>query len=118
LPQYQKKLTEETAGAHQGNHPALVDPLIRDPDNLNRILYEGQPTHGPGSTANPSYPLHPSKDLQSNPRPQHFVPPPSSSTFVDESGFDRNPTLGSQTFMNDPKVKQNFAKHSPRDENT
>lgn len=118
LPFYQKKLNQETGGAHQGNHPALVDPIIRDPDNPHRMLYEGQPTHGVGSTSNPSKPLHPSKDLQGNPRPQNYVPAPSNTTFVDENGFDPTPIPGSQAFLADSNVKKNLAEHSPKDENT
>lgn len=76
LPHYQKKLAQDTEGAHKGSHPALIDPAVKNPDNLSEVLYEGQPTHGKGSAANPSHPLHPSKSLEGNQQPQNFVPPP------------------------------------------
>jgi hypothetical protein len=118
LPPYQKKLAQDTEGAHQGSHPALVDPDIKDPDNASRILYEGQPTHGKGGLDNPSYPLHPFKDLQGNPRPQRFVPPPSECTYVEEHYFASKPIPDSGSFLKDEAVKENLAKYSPRSENT
>ena len=59
-----------------------IDPAVKDPDNPSRVLYERQPTHGKGSIANPSSPLHPSRDLQGNQRLQNFVPAPSVDIFI------------------------------------
>lgn len=93
---------------------------MKDSDNLHRILYEGQPTHEAGFASNPSKLLHPSKDLQGNPRQQNFVPsPPSSTTFVDENGFDPKPIPGSShVVLAEDVVESNLAKHSLQSEDT
>lgn len=117
LRPYQKDLNKITEGVHKDNHPALVDPNVRNPDNSCEILYEGQPTHGKGSAQNPSYPLHPSKDLQGHNKTQNIVPP-TTITYVEERFFESNPIPGSQSFLSDPEVKANLAKCTPREENT
>lgn len=75
LPPQQQNLAALTGGIHKDNHPALVDPAITNPNNIDEILYQGQPTHGKGSPQNPSMPLHPSRDLVGNARSQYYVPP-------------------------------------------
>ena len=90
---------------------------MRNPDKPSEILYEGQPTHGKGSPQNPSYLLHPSKDLQGNLRPQYIVPPPTK-IYTEEHYYHPKPIPGSQEFLADSKVRENLTKHSPKDENT
>lgn len=117
LPKHQKSLTELTEGVHINNHPALIDPIVTNPDNPKEILYEGQPTHGKGSPKNPSHPLHPSLDLQGNQKPQNFVPP-TTITYIPKDYVYCEPIPGSQSFLNYPEVKTNLAKHTPQEENT
>lgn len=114
LPLHQKKLTELTEGVHKYDHPASG---VRNPDNPSEILYEGQPTHGKGSLQNPSYPLHPSRNLQGHPRSQNIVPK-HIQLYPAEQYFDSKPIPGSTSFLNDPTVKVNLAKNSPEEEKT
>jgi hypothetical protein len=106
LPPHQNTLGKLTEGVHKDNHPALIDPAIRNPDNPSELLYEGQLTHGKGSPQNPSYPLHPSKDLEGHARPQNYVPP-RTVMYVPEHFFEIKPITGSAAFADQSTVKEN-----------
>lgn len=114
---HQKQTEQVTDGSYRSGHPVAVDKDIRNPDAPNEVRYEGQPTHGTGSKDNPSYPLHPSTDLQGKSRPQNIVPP-KGPTHVPESWLE-NPIQRSKAYFQDPDTKANMAKHStPQEEHT
>jgi len=113
----QKPLEIESQGSYKVGHPIFVDTAVKNPDNPKEVRYEGQLTHGSGSHNNPSQLLHPTTDLQGNPRPQYFVPP-VKSTFIKETALIKPGLPASKQYAEDPIVKANIAKNMPEEENT
>jgi hypothetical protein len=117
LPPHRKSLETITQGIHFGSHPALIDPDVKNPDNPKEVRYEGQLTHGKGSTKHESQPLHPTTDLMGKARPQGFIPP-IHVTYVPEQFFESQSLPNSKSVLEHPKTKENLGKHLPREENT
>ena len=53
------------------------------------MRYYGQLTHGKGTSDNPSVPLHPTKDVKGQPRPQNIVPA-RRVEYYDENKFGKD----------------------------
>lgn len=115
---FTKKLEIESQGSYKAGHPIFVDTAVKNPDNPNEVLYEGQLTHGSSSPNNPSQLLHPTTDLQGNAQPQHFVPPVNNPTFITETALIKPALPGSKQYAEDPIVKANMAKNMPQEEKT
>lgn len=110
-------LNHETEGVHFGPHLALIDRDDKNPDNPQEIRYHGQPTHGNGTPENPSVPLHPSKDLQGQAKPQNLVPAKRCEYYV-ESLFDPVEIPGSKQYLASSPACENLAKHKVQEEIT
>jgi len=113
----QTTLNHETEGVQSGNHPAIHDRAVRNPDNPDEIRYYGQATHGPGTPDNSSVPLNPTEDLQGNKRPQYYVPA-KSVAYYKESFFEKKDIPGSEKYLGSSPCRQNLAKHTPQEEST
>ena len=115
---FQAALEAETGGSFKKNHLVLADKSIRNPDNSLEIKYEGTLTSGTGSITNPSFPLHPSKNVTGENKPQNFVPPRRNPEYIKENYLNSNPVNNSQAFMEEPVVKTNHSKNMPLREET
>lgn len=111
-------LERQTEGVQSGNHFPLIDRADRNPDCPSEVRYHGQLTHGKGTVANPSVPLHPSKDLMGNPKPQHVIPAKRNPEYYLESHFDSAEIPGSIQYLSSSPAKENLAKHQVQEENT
>lgn len=114
--QFRAVYEKATEGSGRGDHLAVVDPAVKDPENASRILYEGSLSHGPGSTENPSTSLNPNKDLKGCNREQKLIPPKRTPTYIDEKFFMPNPIPGSVAFLK--KNWNSFRRSQPIEEST
>lgn len=68
------RMYRETEGVQDDRHTPVLDRDCRNPENPVQVRYYDQLTHGSGTPDNPSVPLHPTKDVKGQNRPQNIVP--------------------------------------------
>jgi hypothetical protein len=106
---FQKALENKTQGAYKKPHPVTTD--TEKADEKKEIPFLHQPTHGKGTSDNPSKPLHHNKDLEGKDRPQNAVPPKEPVSFA--KSWLGKPIPGSNKFYENPDVKANLNKYFP-----
>lgn len=110
------RMFRETEGVQYGDHPPVLDRDYRNPENPAQVRYYGQLTHGNGTADNPSLPLHSTKDVKGQNRPQNIVPA-RRVEYYDENAFGKDIPGSAQYFATSP-VRENLAKHTAQEENT
>jgi len=110
------RMYQETEGVQFGDHPPVIDRDQKNPDNPAEVRYYGQLTHSKGTSDNPSVPLHPTKDVKGQPRPQNIVPA-RRVEYYDENKFGKDIPGSKQYFATSP-VRENLAKNTVREEPT
>lgn len=101
-----------------GDHFVILDKQQKNPENLKEVRFEGQLTHGTGSSMNPSALLNSSQDLKGAPRAQNFIPPVREPTYIPENLVEQSALSGSTAYLATPEAKANLAKHRIPEENT
>lgn len=109
--QFQAALEKESGGAYKAGHPVVVDKDVKN--DVGHVLAEHQPTHGLGTTDNPSYEIHPSSDLQGSPVSQRTVPF-QPNTYVDPNYLGSS-IPGSRAYLGETKVRELVAKNFAKD---
>lgn len=113
-PKHGKALEVLTKGDYKFPHPVITDVT----EQVNgEVPLKAQPTHGLGSPANPSVPLHDTHDFYGDPRGQRMVVPTEKYTF---NVFWLGPSIpNSRQYLETGDAKTNMAKHTYKDdENT
>ena len=98
---------EKTFPGLKGNHPIVVDPALQDENGYVPLYTQG--SHGLAN--NQSKEINPNKDFQGYSRPQNGVFP-NETTSVKESWTVKPAIPGSAQMLQEPKSKENMAKHT------
>lgn len=112
-PKHYKDMENATKNAYKAGHPVMSDSDKKN--EKGQMPFQGQPTHGSGSSQDPSKPLHGSEDVQGNSRAQNATFPSKKTPYFPDHWVDPNPIPKSKEYFEKPEVQENMSKYSPKE---